>query len=116
MQREMDFTDLIDWGREADLAAVTPPPPPPHPYCHDAAGVYVDVLKCSAPHVFIFGDGMRGRIRGCISFSGAECEKLVHSWSGLIAMWLTENNRFRAHNSWDHESNLAHTDGESELR
>lgn len=26
MQREMDFTDLIDWGREADLAAVAPLP------------------------------------------------------------------------------------------
>lgn len=27
MQREMDFTDLIDWGREADLAAVAPSQP-----------------------------------------------------------------------------------------
>lgn len=73
-------------------------------------------MYLSTSEVFIFADGVRGEIRGCVSFSGAECEKLVHSWSGIIALWLTENNRFLAHNSRDHESNLAHTDGESELR
>lgn len=108
MQREMDFTDLIDWGREADLAAVTPSLP-------RCCVSLLDVLKFMAPEVFIIRNEMRGDT-GCVSFSGAQSEKLEHSWSGLIAMYLTENNRFLVHNSQDHESNLAHTDGESELR
>lgn len=61
-------------------------------------------------------DGMKGEVRGCASFSVCECGKTCAQLERLIAMWRTENNRFLAHNSGDHESNLAHTDGESELR
>lgn len=52
MQREMDFMELIDWGREADLVAVTSYPPHlTHPHWHEAALVYLDVLKFVAPEL-----------------------------------------------------------------
>lgn len=50
------------------------------------------------------------RDMGHISFPRAKSEKLKHSWKWLIAMYLTENNRFLAHDSQDHESNPACTD------
>lgn len=48
---------------------------------------------------------------GHISFPRAKSEKLKHSWKWFIAMYLTENNRFLAHDSQDNESNPACADG-----
>lgn len=65
MQREMDFTDLIDWGRGADLAAVAPSQPQ---CCMRLLGL----LHFVTLKAFIISNGMRGRYhvhfisRGCI--------------------------------------------------
>ena len=77
MQREMDFTDLIDWGREADLAVVTLS----LPQCRVRL---LDVLWC--------------KVR-CISCPRAQYEKVKHNMKWLIAMYLIENTRFLAHSS-----------------
>lgn len=102
MQREMDFTDLIDWGREADFAAVTPSP-------SQCCVRLLDLLQFIAPEVFIISNEMRDDM-GCIPFPRAESEKLKHSWKRFIAMYLTENNRFLVPNSRDQESNPVCTD------
>lgn len=56
MQREMDFTDLIDWGRGADSAAVAPSRPR---RCTRLLGL----LQLVAPEVFIISKGDQRRRR-----------------------------------------------------
>lgn len=68
MQREMDFTDLIDWGRGADLAAVAPS----QPQCFKRL---LGLLQFVALKVFIISNGTRGDIM-CISFPKAASEIL----------------------------------------
>lgn len=68
MQREMNFTDLIDWDRGADLAAVAPSQPQ---CCMRLLGL----LQFVAPKVFIISNGIRGDIV-CISFPKAASEIL----------------------------------------
>lgn len=68
MQREMDFTDLIDWGRGADLASVAASQPQ---CCMRLLGL----LQFGAPKVFIISNGMRGDIVR-VSFPEAASEIL----------------------------------------
>lgn len=66
MQREIDFTDLIDWGREADLAVVTPSLP-------QCCMRLLDLLWFIVPQVFIISNQMSVI---CGAFPKVESENL----------------------------------------
>lgn len=102
----MDFTDLIDWGKSSRFSypPQTPTTSSSLPLCFMRL---LDLLQFIAPEVFIISNEMHS---GCISFPRAKSEKLKHSWKWLIAMYLTENKSFLAHDSQVHESNPACTD------